>query len=127
MTSVFLILNYFNCRAYRCKLTLIISKDSELLPHNRYNTVEPEAYLANTAVLLLYKKRDYATASRTNGPTLLRRSNRLNMLQLHHAPTRPHLMNFKSLAFGSAMKLLDELLEIEVKADRYDPHIGFHE
>ncbi|XP_037032778.1 uncharacterized protein LOC119071815 [Bradysia coprophila] len=68
-----------------------------------------------------------ALACRTNGPTLLRRSNRIHMLQMHHVPNLTKAINCKSSAFARAMKLLNEHLLVEIKADRYDRHIGFHD
>lgn len=46
---------------------------------------------------------------------------------MENIPTLTQQIKCKSLAFATAMKRLDEQLQIEIKADRYDEHIGFNE
>lgn len=90
---------------------------------DEYNTVECAKNLSDSAILTLYQRRDYATAARSNGAVLLRRSIRGMVPSTLVGITRPIAPQNEHCA--RAMKLLDDHLLVEVAADRYSKYIGF--
>lgn len=81
--------------------------------------------MLGTAILILHKLKDYATACRSNGPVLLRRSTR--QMNRGHATTilvrEPGTM--QNDRYARAMQRLDDHLAVEKLADRYYAEIGF--
>lgn len=88
-----------------------------------YNTVEPEARLLGTAVLMLYNRKDIYTASQSSG-VLLRRSKRnSNEIVM---PISPRLEPVRNTPYMSTLHLLNEQLKREEISGRYFPEIGFY-
>lgn len=88
--------------------------------------MEPEKNLANTAILILNKRKTYATAARSNRPSLLRRSTRVwNVVVAQIRSTLPKTITLQNDKYAEAMKLLDEHLAVEIRADSYMNEIGF--
>lgn len=90
---------------------------------NRYNTLEPEDYLVNTAALAFFKKRKYSSVTKSSGPLYMRRWRKGTE---PIAPIPSNRLSCKGLAFQLAVKRLDEALQIEIDKDQYDPRIGFN-
>lgn len=90
----------------------------------RFNTLEPEVNVTGTAIWKLHKLKDYATAARSKGAILLRRSTRLvnNVVTPILTLDREVLRGEK---YMKAIHLLDEHLAVENRADRYHPEVGF--
>ncbi len=84
---------------------------------DEFNTVETKKTLEDTAIWVLHTRQDIFTASRSNGPTLLRRSIR-NI-------RRSSTMTSWTEPFNS-MCNLNEHLKAEQFMGRYLPQIGFY-
>lgn len=93
-----------------------------------YNTVEEETNLAGTAILMLHKLKAYATACRSNGPVLLRRSTRQMNAGLAISTILARELGTTVLRnenYIRAMQRLDDHLAVERLADRYYDELGF--
>lgn len=79
--------------------------------------------MRGTAPYILYTRSQYATALKSTGPVLLRRSARLakNVTALF----MPQEVISRSSIFGQALKMLSEKLELEIQKDRYCHEVGF--
>lgn len=94
--------------------------------HIRFNTVEPEHCLRDTAILSLFLRSGEYTACKATGPMLLRRSLRTmdNMSTTKIATMR--MDEPQNSTFSRTMEYLHQMLEVERKSGRYTPEIGFH-
>ncbi len=86
-----------------------------------YNTVEPLAFVKHTAIYKLFKNPTVFTACRSNNSYLRRRTTACLTESLPCQST----VEIEASKYQMAIKKLISKLQVEEKADRYDPEIGF--
>lgn len=86
-----------------------------------YNTVEPLDFVLHTAIYKLFKNSDIYTASRSNNSCLRRQTT------AHSTESLPcnSTVEIKPTKYERAISKLVSKLQVEERADRYDPAIGF--
>lgn len=83
--------------------------------------------LLGSAVLMLHLLKDYATAARSNGPVLLRRSTRrVQTVALQSLLSKEsQMIGEDNKKYLRGMKMLQDHLAVEKQAGRYFDEIGF--